>query len=203
MLLICVFHLKKRLTVLDGELRHHHARPEHIAVHCDVVAEDLGENPPGLQPPIQRLVTHPYPPLQSPIFRQIHVVPGAFDFDGVAAVALVSLHSLARLEEVPQNLIENFTVSILTSRVWPLNPEERFREAVEEERGFVDLLGGSNQSQMSGYSPSSPPPRRKKRGVPRIGDAWKRAGTGWTTKTVEGTTTMVAAIKVGGKGKRG
>ena len=41
--------------------------------------------------------------------------------------------------------------------------EERFREAVEEERGFVDLFGSSSQSQMSGYSPPSPPPRRKKR----------------------------------------
>ena len=40
--------------------------------------------------------------------------------------------------------------------------EERFREAVEEERGFVDLFGSSSQSQMSGYSPPSPPPRRKK-----------------------------------------
>jgi hypothetical protein len=41
--------------------------------------------------------------------------------------------------------------------------EERFREAVEEKRGFVDLFGGSSQSQMSGYSPPSPPLRRKKR----------------------------------------
>ncbi len=46
LLLICVFHLKKRLTMLNGELRHHRTRPEHIAVHCDVAAEDLGENPP-------------------------------------------------------------------------------------------------------------------------------------------------------------
>ena len=122
MLLICVFHLKKRLAVIDGELRHHRARPEHIAVHCDVVAENLGENPLGLQPPIQHLMTRPYPPLQLPTFCRIHVVPGAFDFFGVAAVALVSLDPLARLEEVPQNLVENFNVSILTSRVCPLNP---------------------------------------------------------------------------------
>jgi hypothetical protein len=80
--------------------------------------------------------------------------------------------------------------------------EERFREAVKEERGFVDLFDGSSQSQMSGYSPPSSPLQRKKGGVPRIGDARKRAGTGWTTTTAEGTTTMVAAITVGGKGKR-
>ena len=65
--------------------------------------------------------------------------------------------------------------------------EEQFREAVEEERGFVDLFGNSSQSQMSDYSPQSPPPRRKKGGVPRIGDAWKRVGTGWTMMAAEGT----------------
>jgi hypothetical protein len=36
-----------------------------------VVAKDLGENPPVLQPPVQRLVTRPHPPLHSPIFRRI------------------------------------------------------------------------------------------------------------------------------------
>ena len=39
-------------------------------------------------------------------------------------------------------------------------------------------FGNSSQSQMSSYSPPSPPPRRKKGGVPMIGDAWKRVGTG-------------------------
>jgi hypothetical protein len=80
--------------------------------------------------------------------------------------------------------------------------EEQFREAVEEERGFVDPFGDSSQSQMRGYSPPSPPLRHKKGGVPRIGDARKRTGTGWTTMTAEGTTTMVAAITVEGKGEQ-
>ena len=40
-LLILIFLLKKRLTVLHGELCHHHACPEHIAVPGDVVAEIL------------------------------------------------------------------------------------------------------------------------------------------------------------------
>jgi hypothetical protein len=52
-LLVPIFHLKQRLPVLDdGELRHHRTRPEHVAVHHDVVAEDLGEDPPVLQLPI-------------------------------------------------------------------------------------------------------------------------------------------------------
>ena len=70
-------------------------------MHHDVVAEDLGEDPPVLQPPVQRLVTCPCPPLHSPILRRIRVVARAFDFVRVAAVPLVGLDPLARLEEVP------------------------------------------------------------------------------------------------------
>jgi hypothetical protein len=67
-----------------------------------VVVEDLGEDPPVLQPPIERLVTCPHPPLHCPIFCRIRVVPRTFDFVGVAAVPLVvGLDPLARLEEVP------------------------------------------------------------------------------------------------------
>ena len=71
-------------------------------MHCDVVAEDLGEDPPVLQPPIQHFVTCSHTSLHSPIPRRIHVVSPTFDFvGGVAAVSLVGLDPLARLEEVP------------------------------------------------------------------------------------------------------
>ncbi len=93
-------------------------------MHRDVVAEDLGENPPGLQPPIQRLVMWPHPPLHSPILCRIRVVPRTFDFVGVATVALVSLYPLARLEEITQNLPENFNVIILKGRVGTLDPHQ-------------------------------------------------------------------------------
>ena len=46
LVLVLVFYLKQRLTILDGELCHHGARPENIAVPHDVVVVDLGENPP-------------------------------------------------------------------------------------------------------------------------------------------------------------
>ncbi len=97
MLLIPVLHLEKRLPVLDGELRHHRARPEHIAVPSDVVAEDLGEDPPTLT-------------LHCPILCQIRSIAWAFDFVRVAAVPLVGLDPLARLEEITQNLVENDNV---------------------------------------------------------------------------------------------
>jgi len=91
-------------------------------VHRDVVAEDLGENPPVLQPPIQRLVMCPHPPLHHPILHWIRVIPQTFDFVRVAAVPLVGLSPLAQLEEITQNLVENFNFGILTSRVWTLDP---------------------------------------------------------------------------------
>ena len=101
-------------------------------MHHDVVvvAEDLGEDPPVLQPPVQRLVTHPHPPLHSPIFCRICVVPRTFDFVGVAAVPLVGLDPLAWLEEITQNLVINDNVSILTGRAWPLDLHQVPREDV-------------------------------------------------------------------------
>jgi hypothetical protein len=44
--LILVLHFEQWLTILDGELHHHRARPENIAVPHDVVAVDLEEDPP-------------------------------------------------------------------------------------------------------------------------------------------------------------
>jgi hypothetical protein len=115
---------KKRLPVLDGELRHHRARPEHIALQRDVVAKDLVKNPPNLQLPIQCLMMRPHPPLHSPIICRICIVPRTFDFVGVAAVALIGLYPLARLKEITQNLVENFNVSILTGKVGTLDPHQ-------------------------------------------------------------------------------
>ena len=111
-----------------------------------VVAEDLGEDPPVLQPPIQHLVTCPHSPLHSPILRRIRVVPRTFDFVRLAAVPLVGLDPLARLEEITQNLVENDNVSILTGRVWPLDPHQVPREDVHPQLvaqgGFPRVLVG-------------------------------------------------------------
>jgi hypothetical protein len=41
--LISILHHKEQLTILDGELSDHHARPKNIPVVPNVVAEDLGE----------------------------------------------------------------------------------------------------------------------------------------------------------------
>ena len=51
-----------------------------------MVAEDLGEDPPVLQPPIYRLVSCPYPPLHPLILLRIRVVARAIDIVGVTVV---------------------------------------------------------------------------------------------------------------------
>ncbi len=53
--LISALHRKERLTMLDGELSDHLARPKNIHVVPDVVAENLGEYSPVLQVPINSL----------------------------------------------------------------------------------------------------------------------------------------------------
>jgi hypothetical protein len=52
-----------------------HAR-KHIAVPQYVVAEDLGEIPPILEPSIQSLVTCPYPPMHNQLLPRIGHVFG-------------------------------------------------------------------------------------------------------------------------------
>jgi len=98
--------------------------PEHISVRHYVVAVDLGEDPPVLKPPVQRLVTRPHPPLHSLILRRIRVVSRTFYFVGVAAVPLVGLDPLARLEKIMQHLVKYFNVGILTGRVRSLDPHQ-------------------------------------------------------------------------------
>jgi hypothetical protein len=70
------------------------------------MAEDLGENPQGLQLPIEHLVMCARHPLHCTIFCRIRAIPGALYFVGVAAVALASLNPLSRPEEVSQNLVK-------------------------------------------------------------------------------------------------
>ena len=114
--------------MLDGELCNDRARPKHIGVKRDVVPEDLGEDPPLLQPPVQHLMPCPHPGLHHPILRQIRIISGAFEFVGVAAVALVGLAPLARLtriKEVANNLVENDNISLLTSTVGILDPDAK------------------------------------------------------------------------------
>jgi len=52
----------------------------------------------------------------------------------VAAVPLVGLDPLARLKEVPQNLVKKINVGILTCRVWILDPNKVLREDVYPRR---------------------------------------------------------------------
>ena len=82
--------------------------------------------------------------------------------------------------------------------------EERFKEAVKEERGCVDLFGNySSQSQMSGYSPPFPPPRRKKRRHSKNRRRSEESRHRVDDDDSRGTTTVVAATVGGGKASEG
>ena len=100
---ITVRHLEERLTIVDGELRNGRAGAKNFPVAPDVVAVDLGENPPVLQPPIKCLVTRPDAPLHLEVLGGVGVVLGALHLVRVPAVAVVGLDSLAGLEEVREN----------------------------------------------------------------------------------------------------
>ncbi len=50
--LMSVLHHEERLTMLNGELSDHRARPKNIPVAPDVVVEDLGEHSPVLEAPV-------------------------------------------------------------------------------------------------------------------------------------------------------
>jgi hypothetical protein len=103
--------------------------PEHIVVHW---AEDLGEDPPVLQLPVQCLVMHPHPPLHHTILCRIHVilVSGAYDFARVAVVALGGLNPLAWLEEVVKNLVKSINDGIFTGRLGALGPHQVPRQDI-------------------------------------------------------------------------
>jgi hypothetical protein len=109
--------------VLDGELCDHSARPKYIPVAPDVVAEDLGENAPVLQAPVDCLVTRPDAALHlSVLGGTIDVVLGALDFVRVPAVAVVGLDTLARLEKVRQARGEDLDVWPRPGGVRALDP---------------------------------------------------------------------------------
>ena len=110
--------------MLDGELHDHRTRPKNIPVAPDVVAEDLGEYPPVLQPPVQRLVTRPDTTLHLEVLDGVYVVLGALDLVRVSAVAVVGLDSFARLEEVREAGGEDLDVRTRTGGVRALDPDE-------------------------------------------------------------------------------
>ncbi len=120
--LVFILHREERLTVLDGELCDHRACPKYIPVAPDVVAEDLGENAPILQAPVDCLVARPDAALHLEVLGGVNVVLGALDLFCVPAVAVVGLDALARLEKVRQARGEDLDVWPRPGRVRALNP---------------------------------------------------------------------------------
>ncbi len=109
--------------MLDGELRDHRTRPKNIPMVQDVVAVDLGEYPPVLQPPIKRLMTRPNATLHLEVLDRVDVIFGALDLVRVSAVAVVGLNAFARLEEVREARGEDLDVGPRTGRVRALDSD--------------------------------------------------------------------------------
>jgi hypothetical protein len=124
LLLILILHLKKRLTILDGVLRYHHACPENIAVPHNVMPVDLGEDPPIFKPPILHLMTRPHPPLHCPLLRRSVHILWTLDIVGVSDVPLVNLDSLPWVQEMMQFFVEYFDICVLTHGVRTLDPHQ-------------------------------------------------------------------------------
>jgi hypothetical protein len=122
--LISVLHCKERLTMLNGELSDHRARPKNIPVALDVVTEDLGENSPVLQMPVKRLVMRPDAALHLEVLDGVDVVLGALDLVHVPAVAAVGLDTFVWLEEVRQTGGEDLDVGPRPGRVRALDPHQ-------------------------------------------------------------------------------
>ena len=167
MLLIPVLHLEKRLPVLDGELRHHRARPEHIAVPSDVVAEDLGEDPSKIS---SRVVAWDNTALAMQA-KNVRPVNGLFWGEPQVArlrwkctgtPTAVNKHDYPTGYRVRDKRgvwqVQCDCIVIVTVR----KAEERTQAELEVATSYVDLFGiDSSQSQRS--DPPSPPRRRKKR----------------------------------------
>jgi len=96
--------LQLLLLVKVWHLVRHHATNRR-AVKQDVVAEELGEDPPVLETSVKHLMPHPPPGLHCPLLRWVGRVLWTLYFVGVADVLVISsglnLNALTHLEEVP------------------------------------------------------------------------------------------------------
>ena len=90
-------------------------------MQLDAVAEDLGEDPPGLEPPIERLMARSCPPRHRPTLCRVARVRRAHDFVGMPRVPLVRLDPLARVEKIAEDLVKYSNVGKLTRGVWALD----------------------------------------------------------------------------------
>ncbi len=111
-----------------------------------MVVEDLGENPPVLQLPVECLMPGPHPALHCQNLHRIRVVCWALDLVRVPAVADVGLHALARLKEVGEDFVENNNIGVLARGVRTLDPHQvppqnAYAELVSE-RGLSRILVG-------------------------------------------------------------
>ena len=128
--------------MLDGELHDHRTCPKNIPMAQDVVAVDLGEYPPVLQPPIERLVTRPDATLHLEVLDGVDVVLGALDFVRMPTVAVVGLDAFVRLKEVCQTGGEDLDVGPRPGGVRALDPGPAWGRPSKNVGTTSDAWGG-------------------------------------------------------------
>ncbi len=85
----------------------------------DVLAVGILEDAPGFKPPVYHLVSRSNTRLHG-----VERVVRALDLVGGAHVAVVGLDALARVEEVPKDLVEDLDVRPFPSGVQTLDPHQ-------------------------------------------------------------------------------
>jgi hypothetical protein len=116
--------LEEGVSVIDGKLRDDHNRPKDFAVTSDVVAIDLGQDAPGLEASVYRLVTRTDAGLHPLVGGRIAGVVGALHLVDAADVAIVGFDALARIEPVAQDLVKDLDVIERSCGVRALYPHE-------------------------------------------------------------------------------
>ena len=90
----------------------------------DIVAVGILEDAPGFKPPVYRLVSRSNMRLHPLVGDRVARVIRALDLVGGAHLAVVGLDALARVEEVPEDLIKYLDVRPFPSRVRTLDPHQ-------------------------------------------------------------------------------
>jgi hypothetical protein len=150
--LISVLHREERLTMLDGELSDHRARPKNIPVAPDVMAEDLGEYSPVLQAPVKHLVMHSDAALHLEVLNGVDIILGALDLVRVPMVAVISLDAFVWLKEVRQTGGEDLDVGPHPGGVRALDSHQVAHQNVNAQLvvngGLPRILVGSERAAL-------------------------------------------------------
>ncbi len=122
--LVLVLELEQGTVVLYGKLCDYRNCLEVLAMPPDVVAIYLLEDPTCFKPPFDCHLARLDVGLHPLVLDRVAWVVRALDLVGGANVAIVGLNALARLKEVPKDLVEDLDVGELSGWIGTLDPHQ-------------------------------------------------------------------------------